>query len=78
MKITAMHTYLVRPRWCFLEIETDSALPGWGEPVVEGRASTVKAAVEELWEYLQGKDPLRIEDIGIPCTGAVFTAGARS
>ena len=63
MKITAMHTYLVRPRWCFLEIETDSGLTGWGEPVVEGRASTVKAAVEELWEYLKGKDPLRIEDI---------------
>lgn len=63
MKITELHTYLVRPRWCFLEIETDSGIAGWGEPVVEGRASTVKAAVEELSEYLLGKDPLRIEDI---------------
>ena len=63
MKITELHTYLVRPRWCFLEIETDSGITGWGEPVIEGRASTVKAAVEELSEYLLGKDPLRIEDI---------------
>ena len=63
MKITELHTYLVRPRWCFLEIETNSGIAGWGEPVVEGRASTVKAAVEELSEYLLGKDPLRIEDI---------------
>ena len=23
MKITKLNTYLVRPRWCFLEIETD-------------------------------------------------------
>ncbi|MCU6340377.1 D-galactonate dehydratase, partial [Enterobacter quasiroggenkampii] len=35
---------------------------GWGEPVVEGRAHTVKAAVEELMEGLIGEDPLRIED----------------
>ncbi|KXG44365.1 galactonate dehydratase [Tepidibacillus decaturensis] len=62
MKITKMETFLVPPRWLFLKIETNEGVVGWGEPVVEGRASTVKAAVEELSEYLIGKDPLHIED----------------
>ena len=48
MKIAEIHTYLVRPRWCFVEIVTDDGLSGWGEPVIEGRAATVRAAVEEL------------------------------
>lgn len=63
MKIRAINTYLVRPRWCFVEIETDEGVSGWGEAVVEGKASTVKACVEEMTEYLIGKDPKRIEDI---------------
>ncbi len=62
MKITDMKLYMVQPRWLFLKMETDEGLVGWGEPVVEGRASTVKAAVEELKGYLIGKDPLKIED----------------
>ncbi|MEW9053270.1 MAG: galactonate dehydratase [Neobacillus sp.] len=62
MKITKFETFIVPPRWLFLKIETDEGIIGWGEPVIEGRASTVKAAVEELSEYLIGKDPLRIED----------------
>ncbi|MCD5324613.1 MULTISPECIES: galactonate dehydratase [Pontibacillus] len=62
MKITNYELYQVPPRWLFLKIETDEGIKGWGEPVIEGRAHTVKAAVEELMEYLMGKDPLRIED----------------
>src|SRR5690625_2053130 len=41
---------------------TDEGISGWGEPVIEGRAATVKAAVHELMEYLIGKDPSNIED----------------
>lgn len=63
MKITSLETYLVRPRWCFVEIRTDDGLSGWGEPVIEGRAATVSKAVAELSDYLIGRDPLRIEDI---------------
>ena len=44
------------------EIETDAGIVGWGEPVVEGRAHSVAAAVEELSDYLVGKDPRNIED----------------
>lgn len=62
MKITGYELFLVPPRWLFLKIETDEGIVGWGEPVVEGRAHTVKACVEELMEYMIGKDPMRIED----------------
>ena len=55
--------YEVPPRWLFLRIETSDGLVGWGEPVVEGRAATVRTAVEELMDnYLIRKDPDRIED----------------
>ncbi len=62
MKITKLECFIVPPRWCFLKIETDEGIVGWGEPVVEGRANTVKEAVNEMADYLIGKDPLRIED----------------
>lgn len=62
MKITSLKTYLIEPRWLFLRMETDDGIVGWGEPVVEGRAETVAAAVDELSEYLIGADPRRIED----------------
>lgn len=62
MKITRLSTYVVPPRWCFLEIETDAGISGWGEPVIEGYAHTVAAAVKELSSYLIGKDPSFIED----------------
>ncbi len=63
MKITRITTYRVPPRWMFLKIETDEGLVGWGEPVLEGRAKTVEAAVHEMSEYLVGQDPARINDL---------------
>jgi galactonate dehydratase len=62
MKITDLRTYLVPPRWVFLRVDTDEGITGWGEPVIEGRAETVRTAVAELGEALIGEDPLRIED----------------
>lgn len=62
MKITRLTTFAVPPRWLFLKIETDEGITGWGEPVVEGRAATVAAAVNELSDYLVGADPRKIED----------------
>jgi galactonate dehydratase len=63
MKITKLTTYRVPPRWMFLKIETDEGLVGWGEPVIEGRAQTVEAAVHELSDYLVGQDPRRVNDL---------------
>lgn len=62
MKIINYELFQVPPRWLFLKIETDEGITGWGEPVIEGKAATVKAAVDELMEFLVGKDPMHIED----------------
>ncbi|MFL6074991.1 MAG: galactonate dehydratase [Mycobacteriales bacterium] len=62
MKIIGLETFLVPPRWLFLRVDTDEGVSGWGEPVVEGRADTVRTAVAELADHLVGSDPLRIED----------------
>lgn len=62
LKIRSLRTYLVAPRWLFLRIDTDEGVTGWGEPIVEGRAGTVVAAVAELGKYLIGADPLCIEE----------------
>jgi galactonate dehydratase len=62
-EITDYELYEVPPRWLFLRVETSDGTVGWGEPVVEGRSRTVKAAVEELMDgYLLGEDPHRIQD----------------
>ena len=63
MKIKTLELFKVPPRWLFLKITTESGIIGWGEPVVEGKADTVKAAVEEMAEYIIGKDASQIEDI---------------
>jgi galactonate dehydratase len=62
MTISGYELFLVPPRWLFLKIDTDAGISGWGEPIIEGKALTVKAAVSELMESLVGKDPLPIED----------------
>ncbi len=63
MKITQVELFKVPPRWLFVKVSTDEGLCGWGEPIVEGRADTVKACVEELTPYLIGANPMRIEDL---------------
>ena len=63
MKIVRLTTYHAAPRWLFLKVETNEGITGWGEPVIEGRAATVEAAVRELGDYLVGKDPARINDL---------------
>ena len=63
MKITNVSTYFVRPRWGFVEIETDAGITGWGEAVLEGHASAVLACVNEMKDYLIGNDPSEIEGI---------------
>src|SRR5262245_60943618 len=60
LKITKVETFLVKPRWLFLKVHTDAGLVGLGEPVLEGRALTVRTAIEEMAPYLVGKDPRRV------------------
>jgi galactonate dehydratase len=76
MKIKSLELFKVPPRWLFLKIETDDGLVGWGEPVVEGKADSVRAAVEEMKSYLIGMNPMRIEDIWqVLYRGAFYRGG---
>ncbi len=77
MKVVRLTTYQAAPRWLFLKIETDEGISGWGEPVIEGRAATVEAAVHELGDYLIGKDPARINDLWqVLYRGGFYRGGA--
>ena len=61
MKITRIEQFFPRPRMRLVKITTNNGLVGWGETTLEGKPKSTVAAVEELAEYLIGKDPLRIE-----------------
>ncbi len=63
MKINSLELFTVPPRWLFLKVTTDDGLEGWGEPIVEGQAGTVRGAVEDMADFLIGRDPRQIEDI---------------
>jgi galactonate dehydratase len=63
MKIARLELFKVPPRWLFLKVTTDDGLSGWGEPIVEGRADTVAACVQEFSEFLIGKPAGHIEDL---------------
>ena len=51
------------PRWLFLKMTTEEGLVGWGEPVVEGWADTVSAAVTEMQDYVIGRSAGDIEEM---------------
>jgi galactonate dehydratase len=60
MKITGYKTILVdahRANYIFFKLRTDTGLEGLGEATVEWNEKAVVAALEELGEFLIGKDP---------------------
>ena len=61
MKIAKIDQFFPRPRIRLVKVTTDSGLVGWGETTLEGKPRSTAAAVEELADYLVGKDPLLIE-----------------
>ncbi len=63
LTIESVELFLVPPRWLFLKMTTKDGLTGWGEPVVEGRARSVRACVQELLPYVLGKSAGNIEDM---------------
>lgn len=63
MKVQSIELFKVPPRWLFLKMTTDDGIVGWGEPIVEGKADTVLACVEEMKDYVIGANPYNIEDI---------------
>lgn len=61
MKIARIQQFFPRPRMRLVKITTDSGIVGWGESTLEGKPKSTMGAVEELADYLVGKDPLCIE-----------------
>lgn len=47
MKITALETFLVKPRWVFLKVSTDAGLVGWGEPAAGSQPVAVARMLRE-------------------------------
>lgn len=75
MRIARIETFTVAPRWQFLRMETDDGVVGWGEPIVEGAADVVAAAVHAFAEQLVGADASKIEDIWQTLTRGGFYRG---
>lgn len=63
MLIKSVELFQVPPRWLFVKITTQCGISGWGEPVVEGKAATVAACVNEFAPVIIGKSAEDIEDI---------------
>ena len=61
MKIIKIEQFFPRNRTRLVKVSTDQGLEGWGETTLEAKPKSVSGAVEELGDYLLGKDPLRIE-----------------
>lgn len=61
MKIARIDQFFPRQRIRLVRITTDTGLVGWGETTLEGSPKSTVAAIDEIAEYLIGKDPLRIE-----------------
>ena len=62
MKITGFETIPIRGRSMILKMFTDEGLVGFGEPMNYEHWRPVAAAVDDMAEYLVGRDPLQIED----------------
>lgn len=61
MKIARIEQFFPMPRIRLVKVTTDDGIVGWGETTLEGKPKSTVAAVEELSDYLIGKDPLAIE-----------------
>ncbi len=61
MKIARIEQFFPLRRVRLVKVTTDNGLVGWGETTLEGKPKSVHGAIEELADYLIGKDPLRME-----------------
>ena len=62
MKITGFETIPIQQRALLLKMNTDEGITGYGEPMDYTHWRIVAQAVDDMAEYLIGKDPLQIED----------------
>lgn len=62
MKITKFETIPVQGRSLILRMFTDQGIIGYGEPMNYEHWRVVAQAIDDMAEYLVGKDPLQIEN----------------
>jgi len=68
MKVTSVQHHIVHPgsgkNLCFVRIDTDEGLHGWGECYTQGdRDVQITAHIDALARYLVGRDPARIRQL---------------
>lgn len=68
MKVTSVQHHIVHPdsgkNLCFVRIDTDEGLHGWGECYTQGdRDVQITAHIDALERYLVGRDPGRIRQL---------------
>ena len=68
MKVTRVQHHLVHPdsgkNLCFVRIDTDEGVHGWGECYTQGdRDGQITAHIDALARYLVGRDPTRIRQL---------------
>ena len=66
MQITDVNTFLVHPgrakNLCFVKVETDEGIHGWGECYTQAdRDLQITAHVDQLKRYLVGRNPMNIK-----------------
>jgi galactonate dehydratase len=66
LKVTAVTTFLVHPgkakNLCFVKVDTNTGLHGWGECYTQAdRDRQIAAHVDQLTRYLIGRDPMHIK-----------------
>src|SRR5437870_1169792 len=62
MKITGYEVIPFKGPTTILRVFTDAEITGLGEPLDYGHGGVVAKAIEQMFEYLVGKDPRQIED----------------
>ena len=58
-RIGRIESFLVRPRWLFVRIETTQGAVGWGEATLEGHGEAVVGAIEAACDRLIGRASCR-------------------
>jgi galactonate dehydratase len=66
LKVTQVTTFLVHPgrakNLCFVKVDTDEGIHGWGECYTQAdRDQQITAHVEQIARYLIGRDPMHIK-----------------
>ena len=66
MKITKIRTFTMdayRTNWCFIKVETDEGIHGWGEASLGTNEMALEGMVKDLERLVLGRDPFQTEKL---------------